>query len=67
MDSGLDLIELRVSREEARMLMTAVALRGLFYEVSNGKGGLDPATLTHYRSLGYKIRRQVDAQLGEAR
>lgn len=61
MKAGLDLIELRVSREEARMLMTAVALHG--YNVEH----LSPASLTRYRHLLTKVRRQVDEQLGELR
>ncbi len=70
MNNGLDLIELRVSREEARMILTAISLRHYAEHALahlDDLGEAERATLTHYRALGYKLRGQIDEQLGTAR
>ena len=56
----LDLITIQVSPREARMILTALALR--FY-VDQAEP-LDGGTGTHYRYLGVKVRQQVDRQMG---
>ena len=67
MDTGLDIVTLHLSREEARMVLTAIALRHYVANAYDVEGNLDQATLTHYRHLGHKIRLQVDQQLGGPR
>lgn len=68
MTDGLDIIELHLNREEARMVLTAIALRHYVAQAAyDVEGKPDTASMTRYRYLGHKIRLQVDQQLGAAR